>query len=191
MTLVLDHERHVARRIADDTVAKRPADMGDRITRRDPVDAYVRFVHARGSRLGLERGVTSRGVVYLAGALSTLAEDDGLDSTEVRVALLDLNARGRVLAQLAPDRLTHAEMSREAFVWASSLLGVLQKQQEPANAALAARVDRLASQARAIRTDQPLSVQHPAVLTFFQGSADLLKRLAGGKPHEEILPVGS
>ncbi len=117
--------------------------------------------------------------------------DNGLRDTSVRVALLDLSARGRALAQISPDSLTHADIAREAFVWAAGLLVTLQERRVPREAQLASRVEQLEATARDIRSDEPLSDQHQKVLRFFREAADVLQRLAQATPSDHSDPVGS
>ncbi len=195
--LVLDHEQRLARppvALGDTTVSPQPAlsaSSGDLVTIRDPIKAFVKFVAAQGDRIGMDRQVTSRAVVRLAQAIRVLIDANDLNNLDVRVALLDLDARGRALAQVGTDRLIHADIAREAFVWASNLLATVQEQQEPTNTALASHIGQVEADARAIRADAPLSEQHQAVLAFFDDAAGAVQSLAHGKSHEQVVPSGT
>lgn len=158
---------------ASDTLDQMPPD--------DPADALARFVAADSPSLDMERAWISGAVVRLARAIGALIDASRLDSSDVRIAVTDLRARGRALALINPDALTRADIAREAFVWASTLLSTLQQQQYPRDETLAARIGQLDAQARAIRPDEPLAAQRHAVIGFFREAADLIQQMAHDK----------
>jgi hypothetical protein len=147
----------------------------------DPADALTRFVAAGSPGLGMDRAWTSGAVVRLARAIAALIDANGLHSVDVHIAVMDLQARGRALARIGPDALMHADIAREAFVWAASLLTTVQQQQNPHDAILATRLVQLDARARAIRPDEPLATQHQAVVGFLREAADLIQRLVRDK----------
>jgi hypothetical protein len=143
------------------------------------VDAFIRHVETQrdpGSG-GVARGYAAEGLRLLASGIEELAARDTASATDLAPRLATLRARADSL-QREPDSLARARVSSEAFVLASDLLQTLQEGAPPA---LTDRAAEARQAAAAIRPDQPLLTQEPAVRRFFERAAAALRGLTGAR----------
>ncbi len=143
------------------------------------VDAFIRHVEAqRGpDSVGVARGYAAEGLRLLASGIEELAARDTAGATTLEPRLATLRARADSL-QREPDSLARARLSSEAFVLASDLLQTLQEGAPPA---LTDRAAEARQAAAAVRPDQPLLAQEPAVRRFFERAAAALRGLIGAR----------
>jgi hypothetical protein len=141
----------------------------------DAVDAFLRHVETRRDpdSVGIARGYAAEGLRLLASGIEELAARDTTGATSLGPRLATLRARADSL-QREPDSLARARLSSEAFVLASDLLQTLQEGAPPA---LTDRAAEARQAAAAIRPDQPLPTQEPAVRRFFERAAAALRGL--------------
>ena len=143
------------------------------------VDAFIRHVETQrdADSVGIARGYAAEGLRLLASGIEELAARDTTGATTLGPRLATLRARADSL-QREPDSLARARLSSEAFVLASDLLQTLQEGAPPA---LTDRAAEARQAAAAIRPDQPLLTQEPAVRRFFERAAAALRGLIGAR----------
>jgi hypothetical protein len=143
------------------------------------VDAFIRHVETQrdADSVGIARGYAAQGLRLLASGIEELAARDAAGATTLGPRLATLRARADSL-QREPDSLARARLSSEAFVLAGDLLQTLQEGAPPA---LTDRAAEARQAAAAIRPDQPLLAQAPAVRRFFERAAAALRGLVGAR----------
>jgi hypothetical protein len=127
------------------------------------VEDYARFAAASAPQSGAEALYLAEGLRKLAGALATL-----------NVGGPDLAIDLRVHAEhvlLNPSSVGTTALIRDDLIAAADALG-----------ADARAGPSLRPRAESIRTDRPLVEQHATVREFFRSGADVLQRLASGRP---------
>ena len=143
------------------------------------VDAFIRHVESQREpdSVGIARGYAAEGLRLLASGIEELAARDTAGTMTLAPRLATLRARADSL-QREPDSLARARLSSEAFVLAGDLLQTLQEGAPPA---LTDRAAEARQAAAAVRPDQPLLAQEPAVRRFFERAAAALRGLIGAR----------
>ena len=143
------------------------------------VGNYLTYVDERRARNAGDRNhdYTADGLRRLAGAIGAVWMRTGGNADALHAELGALGAQADSL-QRNPESTEHARYTGEAFRTASALLKTVQQRHHPN---LSSQVDRLNSAATAVRAGTPLLEQDAQIQRFFDQSADVLRRMSGGR----------
>ncbi len=138
------------------------------------VEEYLTTCAGTTAPVTLDHQYTSSCLDQLAASLEAVVQDPDMAGVDLQAQLEDFRTKADRLVESPDASADHANMTREAFLSAATLLDDLQDESFPD---LEAAIDELDEAAGAVEADTPLTEQGEAVHTFFRQAGDLLRAM--------------
>lgn len=172
-----DEEEYMATREVVAPVETESAPETMQMSERDagPVNNFVSFVEEdeESPEMGLDHNYTSEGIERLSVALAALADENAPDDVEISQKKESMQQSADRIQQ-DPESLQHANIIKETFMEATSLMESIQQHSFPDRES---EVEDVRSAAEELDVETPTLEQEEKVKDFFRNASDALQAM--------------